>query len=137
MLLCAYPRGRDLATLQGRGIRHLVNLDERAHSATDLARYGLTERHLPVPDFHAPTPDQLAIAVASVVSALAAGERVAIHCAAGLGRSGTVAACYLVELGRGAAAAIESIRSVRPGAIETDEQVAAVMAYAARRASLE
>lgn len=133
VLLCAYPRRRDLANLQRRGIRYLVNLDTRAHSAALLTRYGLTECHLPVPDFHAPTQDQLAIAVATVVTAVTAGERVAIHCAAGLGRSGTVAACYLVELGQDGVAAIDSIRAVRPGAIETAEQTAAVMAYAAGR----
>lgn len=137
VLLSAYPRSRDLANLQRRGVRHLVNVDERAHSATLLAQYGLTECHLPVPDFHAPTQEQLAVAVATVVSAVAAGERVAIHCAAGLGRSGTVAACYLVELGREWIAAIEIIRAARPGAVETAEQVGAVAAYAARRAGSE
>ena len=134
VLLCAYPRSHDVANLQRRGIRYLVNLDERAHSAALLAQYGLTECHLPVPDFHAPSQDQLAIAVSTVVSAVAAGERAAIHCAAGLGRSGTVAACYLVDLGREWIAAIESMRAVRPGAIETRGQVAAVAAYAALRA---
>lgn len=131
--LRAYPRSRDLPDLQRQGIRQLVNVDERAHDATLLARYNITECHLPVPDFHAPTPDQLSVAVKTVLSAVAAGERVAIHCAAGLGRSGTVAACYLVELGQGWTAAIESVRAARPGAIETAEQVAAVKAYAARR----
>jgi atypical dual specificity phosphatase len=135
VLLCAYPRSRDLANLQRRGIRHLVNVDERAHALTLLAHYDLTEIHLPVPDFHAPTQDQLAIAVRTVVSAVEAGERVAIHCAAGLGRSGTVAACYLVELGRDWTAAIDSVRAARPGAIETADQVAAVAAYAKRQAS--
>jgi len=130
VLLSAYPRSRDLAGLQRRGIRLLVNLDERPHEATLLARYGLTELHLPVPDFHAPTPEQLAIGVAAVVSAVSAGERVAIHCAAGLGRSGTLAACYLVELGQDWAAAVERVRAARPGAIETRAQLAAVAAYA-------
>jgi atypical dual specificity phosphatase len=87
---------------------------------------------LPVPDFHAPTPQQLAIGVAAVVSSVSAGERVAIHCAAGLGRSGTVAACYLVELGLDWSTAVENIRAARPGAIETAEQLAAVAAYANR-----
>jgi atypical dual specificity phosphatase len=133
VLLCAFPREPDLANLERRGIRTLVNMDERAHSPALLARHGLTELHLPVPDFHAPTQEQLATAVAAVVSAVSAGERVAIHCAAGLGRSGTVAACYLVELGQQWKGAIESIRAVRPGAIETAEQIAAVQAYAAQR----
>jgi atypical dual specificity phosphatase len=130
VLLCAYPRRRAMADLQRRGIRCLVNMDERAHPAALLTRYGLSECHLPVPDFHAPTQDQLVTAVASTVSAVAAGERVALHCAAGLGRSGTVAACYLVELGQDWAAAIDSVRAVRPGAIETADQAAAVKAYA-------
>jgi atypical dual specificity phosphatase len=130
VLLRAYPRERDFRRLQQLGIRRLVNVDERAHSRELLHRYGMTECHLPVPDFHAPTPEQLTTAVKAVKEAVAAGESVAIHCAAGLGRSGTVAACYLVDLGDDWMAAIERIRALRPGAIETEEQVEAVKRYA-------
>lgn len=133
VLLRAYPRERDFPELQKLGIRRLVNVDTRAHSPDLLTRYGMTECHLPVPDFHAPTPEQLTTAVQTVKAAVAADEAVAIHCAAGLGRSGTVAACYLVELGSDWKAAIERIRALRPGAIETAEQVEAVAGYASRR----
>src|SRR5215212_2718010 len=61
VLVCAYPRSRRaLARLQRLGIRRLINLDERRHEPRRLAAYGLTESHVPVPDFEAPTPAQLA-----------------------------------------------------------------------------
>ena len=47
---------------------------------------------------------------------------VLIHCRGGLGRAGSMAARLLVELGKTPEKAIEVVRSVRPGAIETDEQ---------------
>jgi protein-tyrosine phosphatase len=50
------------------------------------------------------------------------GERVVVHCRGGLGRAGTVAALMLVECGEAPAAAIDRVRAVRPGAIETAAQ---------------
>ncbi len=55
-------------------------------------------------------------------SLLRGGVSVALHCHGGLGRTGTVAARLLVELGSAPALAIERVRSVRPGSIETREQ---------------
>ena len=133
VMLCAYPRrDRDLAHLQHEGIRRLINLHEKPHPPSRLAEFGLVECHLPVPDFTAPTQPQLETAIAYVTAAVAAGERVAIHCGAGLGRSGTVAACYLVELGQDWRSAVAMVRAARPGAIETSSQLAAVAAYAER-----
>ncbi len=71
--------------------------------------------------------------VAVIADALAAGRRVAVHCAGGRGRTGTLLACYLVHQGLDPAAAIARVREVRPGAVETRAQVAAVEAYAAAR----
>jgi atypical dual specificity phosphatase len=131
VLLCAYPRrDRDLAHLAQLGIRRLINLHARPHSPAQLARFGLVECHLPVPDFTAPTPSQLSAAVANVMAGVAPGDAVAIHCGAGLGRSGTVAACYLVALGHDWEHAVRMVRAARPGAIETASQLAAVAAYA-------
>jgi atypical dual specificity phosphatase len=138
LLACAYPWGPDgLADLAEQGISVVVNLHERGHDAERLARFGLTEVHLPVPDFTAPTADQLTRGVRAINRALVAGQRVAVHCAAGLGRTGTLLACYLVSTGLEPKAAIARIREVRPGSVETAEQIAAVEAFAKRVASGE
>jgi len=56
------------------------------------------------------------------------GGRVLLHCRGGLGRSGTIAARLLVELGADPEAAIATVRSAQPGAIETAAQEAHVRA---------
>ena len=51
-----------------------------------------------------------------------AGGHFVLHCWAGLGRTGTVAARLLVELGADPAAAIDLVRGSRPGAIQSLQQ---------------
>ena len=138
LLACAYPWGPDgLAGLAEQGVGVVVNLHERSHDAERLARFGLTEIHLPVPDFTPPTADQLTRGVRAINRALSAGQCVAVHCAAGLGRTGTLLACYLVSTGLEPKAAIARIRAVRPGSVETSEQQAAIEAFAVRVTSGE
>ncbi len=130
---CRYPRSEAaLRELADRGVTLLVNLHEQAHRSELLARYGLTEVHLPVPDFTPPAPDQLERGVAAIEQAVASGRKVAVHCGAGLGRTGTLLAGYLVKRGLSPRDAIGRVRAVRPGSVETPAQEAAVDAYARR-----
>jgi protein-tyrosine phosphatase len=62
----------------------------------------------------------------AVTAGLARGDRIAIHCAAGLGRTGMLVAKLLVDLGMPAGTAIQTVREQRPGAIETAQQEAFV-----------
>lgn len=134
VLGCAYPRTEQaLAALSDRGVRTLVNLHGRTHDPRCLTRHLLTEVHLPVQDFAAPSPEQIGRGVEVIVKAQAAGKAAAVHCEGGLGRTGTLLACYLVYRdGLGAQEAIERVRFLRPGSVETAAQVAAVEAWARR-----
>lgn len=135
LLACAYPRRQAAwAGLVGRGVRVLVNLHERAHAPARLAAHELTEIHLTVRDFTAPSPEQLARGVAAIEDALQAGKVVAVHCGGGLGRTGTLLACYLVRRGSSAEDAIARVRTLRPGSIETRAQERAILAFAQGRA---
>jgi ADP-ribosyl-[dinitrogen reductase] hydrolase len=88
--------------------------------------------HLPIDDFNAPDAAFEAgweQAGAVLRDHLRSGRRVLVHCLAGRGRSGTIAARLLVEVGAASPdQAIEAVRAVRPGAVETPDQEAHVRA---------
>ncbi len=126
----SYPRSEAaLALLRQMGIRALLTLSEASPAPELLAKYGLQAEHVPVTDFTAPTIGQVEQAIAAINRFLEENRPVAIHCGAGLGRTGTVLACYLVWQGASAQDAIERVRAGQPGSVETSEQVAVVDQY--------
>ena len=81
--------------------------------------------HLPITDVAVPDNrfDSAWEALGSRVHCLLdSHERVLVHCRGGLGRAGTLAAQILIERGAAPLAAIDKVRAVRPGAIETTQQ---------------
>lgn len=125
------PRSADaLRLLHERGVRAVVSLTEDPLDDPLLASFGFEALHLPVPDMTPPTPETLERAVTAIDAWRSAGVPVAVHCMAGIGRTGTVLACYLVKHGASADDAIRELRRTRPGSVETEEQAVAVRAYA-------
>ena len=78
---------------------------------------------LPIVDGAAPTMQQARKFVCFVDEHQARNEAVAVHCAAGLGRTGTMLAAYLIAKGSTAPVAIQTVRRAQSGTIETRRQV--------------
>jgi len=133
----AAPKAKvELAWLNSQGILALVRmagLEEARVDSVQVASLGMWDLREPVPDFAAPSKDQIKRMIKFIGEALAADRPVGISCGAGLGRTGTVLACYLVSSqGYAAAAAISAVRKKRPGSIETKQQEQAVKDFASR-----
>lgn len=132
----------DLASLAADGVGTLVLLVEdhelERWGHPDIvnlaARRGVTVARRPFADGTAPASVAEMRAILDVIERARANADVAVACMGGVGRTGTVAACALVDSGWTAAEAIAEIRRVRhPTAVETPEQVAFVEAWRARR----
>ena len=123
------PLEEDAAFLEQEGIRILVSLTEEPPDGDTLSAHSIEQRHIPVDDYSPPTLTQMDEFVTLVENAVDSGRPVVVHCTAGLGRSGTMAAAYLVSTGVSADEAISTIRSLRPGSIETAAQEEAVRRY--------
>jgi ADP-ribosyl-[dinitrogen reductase] hydrolase len=85
---------------------------------------GIRWAWLPIEDFGVPNISEHLRAATIIRQVRADGFPVFVHCMAGLGRAGTLAAAILVEEGLSSADAIGLVRWVRPGAIQSDEQEA-------------
>jgi ADP-ribosyl-[dinitrogen reductase] hydrolase len=87
--------------------------------------------HLPIVDVSAPDAGferRWVEAGEGLRARLRAGFDILVHCKGGLGRAGLTAAQLMVELGVPPAEAVATVRQVRPGAIETQAQLAFVLA---------
>ena len=135
-----------LKTLLDLGIRTFVDLTETADPlepyepllrevAADL-KLEVRYRRLPIRDMGVPTSEQMMEILDCVRSEMASGYAVYFHCWGGIGRTGTVACCWLVEEGHDCDAAFERLnvlRGRRPDGYsdspQTDEQREFVRAW--------
>jgi protein-tyrosine phosphatase len=88
----------------------------------------------PIPDISAPSLASTEAMVAELRLRLDRGARTVVHCGAGVGRAGTLAAAVLVDLGLGVDEALEVVRSNRPmGGPQAADQLALLHAFATGR----
>lgn len=86
--------------------------------------------HVPTEDLSAPDMDKIDQAVDFIHKQIQSNEPVMVHCAAGIGRTGTILACYLVKYNKlSATNAIEKVRKERPGSIQSESQELAISLY--------
>ena len=111
-----------------QGVAAIVTMTEEPLPAAWVD--GVDYLHVPTVDLTAPTVEGTDAAVAFIREHVERGVPAMVHCAAGLGRAGTILACYLVRHGgMSAAEAIRTVRERRPGSIQSDEQERAVEYY--------
>jgi protein-tyrosine phosphatase len=70
----------------------------------------------PIPDLHAPEFDEFAPVLTDIVDRVVAGDRLIVHCGAGIGRAGTMAVAVLVSLAVPLDDALARVRRHRPAA---------------------
>jgi len=112
----------DLDFLADEGVTLVVTVNEYPPAESALEKVGLDGAYWPVEDMHAPQMNQLLEYVEVLEERRANGEPVAVHCTAGMGRTGTFLAAWLVWEGAAAQDAIDEVRRVRPGSIESVAQ---------------
>ena len=124
---------RDLEYIAQQKPRWLVTLMEERELVmleldtlpSEARRLGIDWKHLPITDMGAPTAvfeQRWRDARSDLHSALINGELIVLHCWAGLGRTGTIAAKLLVEFGIAPKVAIDHVRAARHGAIQSRQQ---------------
>jgi len=120
--------GRPMSRKQVEWVRHagidvIISLTEDPLPREWLEEVGLDYRHFPIEDHSAPSPETLKRIVDEILKCVERGRRVLVHCAAGLGRTGTVLAAYLVAAkGLSGEEAIRRIRELRSGSIEPNQE---------------
>lgn len=120
-----------LNEIKTQGFTVLVSLTEQPLPQHLIQRYGFEYLHIGIPNFHAPKLPEADKFVQFVQSRMDEKKKVLVHCWAGYGRTGTMLACYLVSTGLPPHKAIEKIRRLRAGSIETHSQEQAVYHYSA------
>ena len=123
----------DFSEIRNWGAEVLISLNE----AQEFQQLGVPEfpeiaqqqnfdwYHLPIQDFSAPGiifEEAWLKNREAILGHIGNGSKIIIHCAAGLGRTGTFTAKLLTNFGWDPQIAINEVRRIRPGAIERQIQ---------------
>ena len=118
---------RDLMFLKLQQVNAIIRMETETISGGNL---DLVDLYEPVEDGQPPDMEQISRMTLFIETQIETWEHpVVVTCYAGVGRTGTVLACYMVYVGYQPDAAIEYIRRLRPGSIQTASQEAAVLQY--------
>lgn len=114
--------------IRKQGVKSIITMTEQ--SLPDSWVDGLEYLHVPTEDLSAPEVEKIERVVDFIHDQIKNKEPVMVHCAAGIGRTGTILACYLIKYQNlTAKEAIDKVRQERPGSIQSESQEMAVTFY--------
>jgi protein tyrosine/serine phosphatase len=115
--------GKKLRKILDAGIRSFIDLtqptdplepyDGLLQSIAAAQDLEVSYRRIPIRDMSVPTVEAMSEIITAIESELAARRPVYFHCWGGIGRTGTVAGCWLVEQGLSCDEALTRIRRLR------------------------
>jgi protein-tyrosine phosphatase len=107
-------------------IKGIICLKETLYMKKELIKNNKKVFHLPIKDYSIPTKET----IKTFNEIIDKNFPVLIYCHAGLGRTGTMSAIYLItHLGLTPKTSIEIIRKVTPNSIESNEQLNFIYSY--------
>lgn len=118
----------DLEFLREQSITRIVTLTTRPLPET-VAAAGFEVIHFPISDMSIPTPRACAAVCQRLVGDLEHRPAL-LHCHGGIGRTGTIAACCLVNLGQTPEQALVSVRQINRNYVQSPAQVQFIGHYA-------
>lgn len=130
----------DIRFFEINNIKMVVNLlpkEEIRMGSSDFymnffALKKITVDHFPITDRSVPkrgSMEHLSTLLSEISYRLVQKEKIFIHCHAGLGRTGLLSALILIKFGLNSKTAIEVVRNLRKGSIETTEQENFILNY--------
>ena len=118
----AIPTSKDeIKWLQEQGVKSIVTVREETLDENWVEK--MKYLHVHSNDMGVPEFDDLVNAVDFIHQIITQDEPVMVHCLAGLGRTGTILACYLIKYdSMSADDAIQKVREKRQGSIQSFSQ---------------
>ena len=124
------PINYDLDLLANLGITTLITLTEKDFDQPSLKQAGLKNIHLPIYDREPPSMAQMHMLVFKMQRAIDNNEVLAVHCLAGLGRTGTIIVAWMMkEGGLSAEEALKRARQINPNFVQSENQEKALVEF--------
>ncbi|MEK7431948.1 MAG: dual specificity protein phosphatase family protein [Cyanobacteriota bacterium] len=110
---------KDISFLKEKGITTIITLTETKESYEE---FGMEQIHFPIHDMGIPSPRNAFELCSKIIAEINLNKQILVHCKAGLGRTGTILACCLVNLGNNSNDAINIVRSINKAYIQSSIQ---------------
>ena len=111
-----------------KGVKSIITMTEEPLPESWIQN--IKYLHVPTEDLSAPDMEKIDNVVDFIHGRIKNNEPTMVHCAAGVGRTGTILACYLIKYHNlSAKDAIDKVRKERPGSIQSESQEIAIGLY--------